>query len=81
MSDLTWKSDLFWDNGNKLEIRNSTSSKLLSVNYTGKEVFHVDKDGNIIRDDVDITNNDKELAKCLIDYLRIYHKLNINREI
>lgn len=81
MSDFYFdNSDLIFKNEN-FKISNKCSSKPISINSFGKEIFHVDINGNIIRNDIDITNNDKELVKCFIEFLEVCHKLNINREI
>lgn len=43
-------------------------------------LFKVNAEGRIIRDGVDITDNDAALAACLIEFLKIFHEVQIKRD-
>jgi len=52
---------------------------LLQMQSHGEEFCRINKDGRLIRNDIDITDNDKAMAECFVDYLKKIHKVQVKR--
>jgi len=46
----------------------------------GKPICVVTKEGRVTKDDVDITDNDKAMAECFVDYLKKIHNVEVKRD-
>ena len=43
------------------------------------EICRISKDGRLIRGGIDITDNDKAMVECFVDYLKQFHKVEVKR--
>lgn len=52
---------------------------LLEAHWQGETFCRIDKDGRLLRNEIDITDNDKAMAECFVDYLKKFQNVEVKR--
>ena len=61
------------------EASNSPNFSRLKMLSQGETFCRIDEDGRLLRNEIDITDNDKAMAECFVDYLKKFQNVEVKR--